>query len=168
MKYVARHQAKEPVQITKRRWYQRWRRAFAGMAAAVVFVTTYALILPAITMERENPKLYAEKTYASLGEPLFTDVAAKPDENAGETVFFLSVQGENAGLSESYEFEDGVAYITDEEGREIELHRGFAEDGAVHYWFTLGPEETSHLTLEWLNGVGRMAEPHEIFAAACA
>ncbi len=30
--------------------YKRWRRAFTGMAAVVVFITSYMLILPAITM----------------------------------------------------------------------------------------------------------------------
>ena len=33
--------------------HRRWRRAFSGMAAVVVFITTYMLILPAITMENK-------------------------------------------------------------------------------------------------------------------
>lgn len=36
----------------ERRWKKGWRRAVTGMAAVVVFCTTYALILPAITMEK--------------------------------------------------------------------------------------------------------------------
>ena len=38
--------------IKSQRNRQRWYKAFSMMAVVVVFVTTYALILPAITMER--------------------------------------------------------------------------------------------------------------------
>ncbi|MGM9526544.1 MAG: hypothetical protein ACI3U1_09800, partial [Peptococcaceae bacterium] len=38
--------------IKRQRNRQRWYKVFSVMAAVVVFVTTYALILPAITMER--------------------------------------------------------------------------------------------------------------------
>lgn len=37
--------------LRKNGWNRRWRRVFSGMAAVVVFMTTYMLILPAITME---------------------------------------------------------------------------------------------------------------------
>lgn len=42
---------------------KRWHRVVAGLAAVVVFVTTYALILPAITKERETFCGYEEHTH---------------------------------------------------------------------------------------------------------
>lgn len=43
--------------------HRRWRRAFSGMAAVVVFITTYMLILPAITMENKAICGMAEHTH---------------------------------------------------------------------------------------------------------
>lgn len=43
--------------------HRRWRRAFSGMAAVVVFITTYMLILPAITMENQAICGMAEHTH---------------------------------------------------------------------------------------------------------
>ena len=46
---------REAVELNmKRRHRKLWHRLVSGMAALVVFVTTYALILPAITMEQET------------------------------------------------------------------------------------------------------------------
>ena len=46
---------REAVQLNmehrRRKW---WHQVVSAMAAVVVFVTTYALILPAITMEQET------------------------------------------------------------------------------------------------------------------
>lgn len=40
--------------IKKRRELKRWQRIVTVLAAVTTFVTTYALILPAITVERDN------------------------------------------------------------------------------------------------------------------
>ena len=40
--------------IKKRRELKRWQRIVTVLAAMITFVTTYALILPAITVEREH------------------------------------------------------------------------------------------------------------------
>ena len=38
----------------RRLWWRRWRRVVTFMAMVVVFATTYAMILPAITLEKEK------------------------------------------------------------------------------------------------------------------
>ncbi|MDD6719054.1 MAG: hypothetical protein PUF76_10595, partial [bacterium] len=63
----------------KKRWYQ----VVTCLAAVVVFCTTYALILPAITLSRDNPKLGADHLTAPCGESLTLDVTAKPEDEAG-------------------------------------------------------------------------------------
>ena len=40
--------------IKKRKELKRWQRIVMTLAAMITFVTTYALILPAITVERDN------------------------------------------------------------------------------------------------------------------
>ena len=40
--------------IKKRRVFRRWQRIVIVLAAIITFATTYALILPAITVERDN------------------------------------------------------------------------------------------------------------------
>lgn len=63
MKYNMLSQAAKSLAAKKRR--KRWHRAVSLMAAVVVFVTTYALILPAITMER--PQEYTLTAEVSEG-----------------------------------------------------------------------------------------------------
>ena len=59
-------QALEFIQAQQRhRW---WLRMMTGMAAVVVFVTTYLLILPAITMENSTFEVTATPSEAVLGE----------------------------------------------------------------------------------------------------
>lgn len=55
----------------RHRW---WLRTVTGMAAMVVFVTTYLLILPAITMENSIFDVTAEPPEASLGERIHSEV----------------------------------------------------------------------------------------------
>ena len=40
--------------IKKRKELKRWQRIVTALAAVITFATTYALILPAITVERDN------------------------------------------------------------------------------------------------------------------
>ena len=51
MKHDALQQAAEYTQRHRRR--KRWQKVVTCLAAVVVFCTTYALILPAITMEKQ-------------------------------------------------------------------------------------------------------------------
>ena len=81
-----------------RRRKQRWFRAVSALACVVVFCTVYALILPAITLEKDNPRLEAEAASASPGDVLTLHVTAQPDGEAESTVFYLAVQQDNAGL----------------------------------------------------------------------
>lgn len=152
------HQA--PVLIRKQRRRRRWQKAVTGMAAVVVFVTTYLLILPAITMQRNLLYLEPELPYAALGDAILVNVSAEADSGQVETVFFLSADGENAGLDERLlSFDgDGIALLTDQEGRDVELHREYENDGAVNYWFSLPEGAVSHFALPWVNGVDRLIQ----------
>ena len=154
-KYTKAHQR-------RKRWYQ----VVTGLACVVVFCTVYALILPAITLEKDNPRLEAEAASASPGDVLTLHVTAQPDGEAESTVFYLAVQQDNAGLceealSEAFD-EEGTAWLLDDGGQEIALHREYEADGTVGYWCTLpASEEATSLTLSWVNGVGQMV-PVEI------
>ena len=164
MKTSLLHRATQFYQNQRRK--QLWYRVVSGLACVVVFCTVYALILPAITLEKENPQLEAEETSGSLGDVLTLQVTAQPDSEAESTVFYLAVRQDNAGLceealSEAFD-EEGTAYLQDVNGEEIELHREYEADGTVGYWFTLpASEEAASLTLSWVNGVGQMV-PVEI------
>ena len=140
---------------------KRWQRVVVCLSALAVFVTTYALVLPAITMTRDHPSLTAEETEAVSGDELVLHISARAEDDEAERVVVLTSEGEGADLSDSYAFdEEGVCLITDETGREIELHRslrklsgsgaarkadivseaaasGKPEGYAVDYWFTL-------------------------------
>ena len=78
------------------RTQRRWRVVLTTMAGAVVFVTTYALILPGITLEEEvaleDPGIFLEGDFA---EDAFAEDAFAEDAEAGipaddEDGFFLS------------------------------------------------------------------------------
>ena len=138
----------------QRRW---WMRIVTGMAAVVVFVTTYLLILPAITMEHSTLEVTATLSEAVLGETIDTEIYAEAEGDREETFFVLSADGDNAGLDESqFGFdEDGIAVIEDVDGQAIKLHREYDEDGVVCYWFTLSEGQSTQFTLPWINGVDR-------------
>lgn len=134
----------------KKRWYQ----VVTCLAAAVVFCTTYALILPAITLSQDNPKLGADHLTAPCGESLTLDVTAKPEDEA-ETIFYLLAHQENAGIVLEFD-EENVAAVPDRNGSQIQLHREPQEDGTVGYWFVLpGTAGETVLTLDCGNGVGK-------------
>lgn len=134
----------------KKRWYQ----VVTCLAAAVVFCTTYALILPAITLSQDNPKLGADHLTAPCGESLTLDVTAKPEDEA-ETIFYLLAHQENAGIVLEFD-EENVAVVPDRNGSQIQLHREPQEDGTVGYWFVLpGTAGETVLTLDCGNGVGK-------------
>ena len=103
------------------------------LAAVVVFLTTYMLILPAITMEHGSMEVTATASEMFLGETNYTEIHAKADDGRAETVFALTADGENAGLDgKRIKFSDGgTAKIPTRDGEKVELHREYREDGQV-------------------------------------
>ena len=87
--------------IKSQKLYRRWLGAVTGMAAAVVFITTYLLILPAITMEHSIFQATASWIEAELGETILTEVYAEAADGREETFFVIKADGDNAGLDES-------------------------------------------------------------------
>ena len=136
--------------LRRKMWSRRWQRAVTCLAAVAVFGVTYALIMPAITMTNVHPTLSAEQLSAWSGDELTVKVTAEAEEERPAQTFVLKAKGEGADLSASYVFnEEGVCVITDEEGKEIELHRGVREEekDVVDYWFTLEPGTKTAFTL---------------------
>ena len=134
----------------------RWRAAAVCVAGAVVFCTTYLLILPAITMTKGYPSLSAEVFSAWSGDDLSLRVKAGTEEGGNTKIYVLTLEGYNADLSAEYVFnEEGTCTITDTEGKEIVLHRAIREDGkgAVDYWFSLEEGERTEFTLDLSDSV---------------
>ena len=136
------------------------------LAAVVVFGVTYALVLPAITMTGKYPVLSAETLTAWTGDEIAVKVSAEADTMDGGRIVVLTLEGEGADLSASYAFnEEGVCVITDEEQKEIELHRAVREGtkNTVDYWFALEPGDQTVFTLNLADEVDvtRFAETME-------
>ena len=150
--------------IRKQRFHQRWRQVVTCLAAVVVFLTTYMLILPAITMEHGSMEVTATASEMFLGETNYTEILAKADDGRAETVFALTADGENAGLDgKRIKFSDGgTAKIPTRDGEKVELHREYQEDGQVVYWFALKRGEQANFRLPWVNGVGRYRAEAEV------
>lgn len=130
---------------------KRWQRAVTCVAALVVFVTTYALILPAITMEGNHPRLASEKLAGWAGDPMSVSVSAESPAGSGEKVVVLTAESVSAGLSEKYEFDaEGITAIEDKMGQEIRLHRTVREDAedTVDYWFVLAAGQKTEFDLD--------------------
>lgn len=141
--------------LSDKRRRGRWQKVVSVMAIIVVFVTTYALILPAITMEGKNPKLEAELITAVYGNGLTVEITAEAEDDKEETIFFLSAKAENAGLSEKYIFDDlGTAKVIGHSDEEISIKRHIDESGNINYWFVLEKGEKVSFPLEFVNGIG--------------
>ena len=80
----------------------RWRRVVTGMAAVVVFCTTYLMMLPAISLTDKNVSLGAETLSAWSGDPLSVRVKARAEEDEDGKTFVLVSKGAGAELSETY------------------------------------------------------------------
>lgn len=141
-----------------RRSRRRWGRIVSVLAAAVVFCTTYLLILPAITMERGAISVESETDRQALGESVATVLSAEARDDAPVTYFVLRAEGANAGLDEAALGFDGEgrAELYDVEGLCIELRREYCEDGSVLYRFALARGERRSFTLDWINGVDKL------------
>ena len=84
-----------------RRSRRRWGRIVSFLAAAVVFCTTYMLVLPAITMERGAISVESETDRQALGESVATVLSAEARDDAPVTYFVLRAEGAYAGLDEA-------------------------------------------------------------------
>lgn len=128
---------------------RRWRAAVTCMAGIIVFATTYALILPAITLSGPHPTLEAEETVADSGRELTVLVSAEAEKE--ERTVIITLDGEGADLSPSYAFDsEGICVVTDTDGKSVELHRAgrLDNENIFDYWFVLGPEESRSFTLD--------------------
>ncbi len=153
---------REPLQdqamksIRDRQRHRWWKKIVAGMSAVVVFVTSYLLILPAITMGRQNPSLEATKTLALPGETLTVTASIFPEGRADQ-VYYIAAYGDNAGLT-GVSFRNDTASVALDGGGTLTLHREVIS-GGVGYWFTLPTGAgTSQLSLNWINGIGALRE----------
>ncbi len=88
--------------IKKRRFNKHWHKVLLVLSCVVVFCTTYALILPAITMEQ--PTELGEESLEKV-ESLIAMIDALPDNDA--------IESELAVLSESEDDDAYVAYMTE-------------------------------------------------------
>ena len=136
--------------------WRRRRSLFAFLAAVVVCGAAVGLLRPAGTKTREYPTLTAEETLAWEETELGVRVEAKAEAGSPEKIIVLTSEGEGADLSSSYVFdEEGICVITDEAGREIELHRAVREEkkNTVDYWFMLASGDETAFTLELMDEV---------------
>lgn len=144
--------------LQSRRQRAWWLKIMTGLAAVVVFVTTYLLILPAITLEHSSMEVTATPSNALIGETLETEIWAKAQSDRKETVFVLAADGDNAGLDESwfiFDEDTGTAEVESQHGTDVELHREYQEDGTVYYWFALKRGQSAQFSLPWVNGMER-------------
>ena len=81
MKHEAQNKADEYTKVHRRQ--KNWKRAVTCFAAVVVFCTVYALILPAITMEKEPCKIpehtHSEACYTQDAAEVRTDPVCTPE-----------------------------------------------------------------------------------------
>lgn len=143
--------------VENQRQHNRWLRAMAVLGAAVVFLTIYLLMLPAITMEHSSMQVTATPSKAPLGESIYTEVKAEAKDENEETVFVLKAKGDNAGLDESalgFD-EDGVALIEGADNEVIALHRVYGKNGINTYYFSLPGGQAVRFSLPWVNGTDR-------------
>ena len=147
---------------------RRWRVVLTTMAGAVVFVTTYALILPGITLEEEvaleDPGIFLEGDFAedAFAEDTFAEDAEAGLPADGEDGFFLSddvlfaedqeLDGfADADLSggldtlEDYEEYDGSA---DADGLSLDADAAGLDDGIMADGFLIEDGEDLALTDE--------------------
>jgi len=133
-----------------------WGRTVLTLCGAAVFFTTYALILPAITMSGVHPALQAESRSAWSGDELEVKVTAEAPEGRGEKTFVLIAESLGAGLSDEYRFdENSQTEILDDAGNTVVLHRSVRKNAkaTLDYWFTLPAGESTSFTLSLMDRV---------------
>ena len=159
--------------IKKRKELKRWQRIVTVLAAVITFATTYALILPAITVEKDNTGevagMYLEK--AADQDVLQEENALEPvgvsidaDETNAATVEDGAVETD-AEIPEydDYEEEDETGSPAEDDGEEIEtalpvkVLKAFGSD----YTVILSYDETSGIPDEAILDVSEIPQNSE-------
>lgn len=87
--------------IKRKRFQRRWYRLMLAMSSVVVFAITYAMILPAITMEQTEETLIEEELVISEdNEPLVEPVEEAPVPEEAEVLMAVALSEEPAGSEE--------------------------------------------------------------------
>lgn len=86
--------------IKKRRFLKRWHKLLLVLSCAVVFCTTYALILPAITMEREESLSIEQQQRVQLLIEQIADLPAS--QEIDQRLSEYEQAGDDAGYEEYY------------------------------------------------------------------
>lgn len=96
------------------------------------------MMRPAISMESGNPLVTSDMPYGIFGQPLSAHVTATAESGLEATWFHLSVDMENAVLSEELVFDSsGMAIIQTNAGESLQLYK-VAESGKKQgLWFML-------------------------------
>ena len=111
--------------LTHLTWDKKWRRVVSAMAMVVVFITTYALILPAITLEKEKGKpeqgVYLDQMERGSTASLQQNSSKQPatdsvQDTEGKTYLSTDDEGEELNSSDSIgEDKESVPTETEEE-----------------------------------------------------
>ena len=119
-------------QLNKKRLLrQRWHRWFSIPACAVVFVTAYALILPAITLDT------APDTYCGQEEHIHTDECYEIPGVPEHTIIDCPVQQELHIHTAACYGEDGALLCTEDSPQIIHHHDSFCFDSSGELLCTL-------------------------------
>lgn len=117
--------AKKFILINKR--LKRWQRQIAALAAVVVFATTYAMILPAITLDSNTASTQDGIEVAEANEPAMSgEVYEEPEEEdeQSEEQAQEESEAEEADSSESSSSESGAQDAEDVSGNDADGTEG--------------------------------------------
>ena len=99
--------------LTHGTWWKKWKGFVTVMAMVVVFVTTYALILPAITLEKDEGKpeqgVYLENVERGSTASLNNESTADPSETSSEEDPALPEDGSDEAVAPLTEGDDEAA-----------------------------------------------------------
>ncbi len=112
--------------LTHGTWWKKWKGFVTVMAMVVVFVTTYALILPAITLEKDEGKpeqgVYLENVERGSTASLNKDSTADPSETSSEEDLALPEDESDVAIAPLTEGDDAAASDekTDDDDQSVE------------------------------------------------
>ena len=150
--------------LTANRRLKKWQRVVSVLAAVVVFVTTYALVLPAITLDKETASTQAGmEIVASEQEPGSdgTVYEAEPEEEPDEV---QAESGEAEPQAESASEDSGSqeAEASEDKSTEAETEESGQETVSKEEEPAAAAAETCHLSVEvniyivWIRQFHRM------------
>ena len=133
--------------MKKRKELKRWQRVVTVLAAVITFATTYALILPAITVERDNTEevagMYLEQR--DTREAMWEENALEPvdvgiaDETDAET---------DAEIPDHADWQENLAGSSEDDGEETAPFVKTLKADGYDYTVTLTYDETSGIPEE--------------------